>query len=95
MPQIYERMHYCHINMIFYIYYFLDKTQCMATRTVLWYLVFTGFAINYMIRINLNIAIVSMVKPRPKSNESLTSECIAAHLNQSVVNINTIVGTYI
>ncbi|XP_061393381.1 sialin-like, partial [Musca vetustissima] len=30
-------------------------------RTVLWYLVFFGFALNYMIRINLNIAIVEMV----------------------------------
>lgn len=31
---------------------------------------------NYMLRINLNIAIVSMVKGRPKNNISLTSECI-------------------
>lgn len=31
-------------------------------RTVLWYLVFVGFAVNYMIRINMNITIVTMVK---------------------------------
>ncbi|XP_058829359.1 sialin [Topomyia yanbarensis] len=32
-------------------------------RSVLWYLVFVGFAVNYMIRINMNITIVTMVKP--------------------------------
>lgn len=35
----------------------------MNARTVLWILSFVGFATNYMTRINLNIAIVSMVKP--------------------------------
>lgn len=33
----------------------------VQARTVLWYLVFVGFAVNYMIRINLNITIVEMV----------------------------------
>ncbi|XP_061393380.1 sialin-like [Musca vetustissima] len=33
----------------------------VQARTVLWYLVFIGFAVNYMIRINLNITIVEMV----------------------------------
>lgn len=33
---------------------------------MLWYLVFCGFAINYMLRINLNLTIVAMVIPRPK-----------------------------
>ncbi|KAK4872559.1 hypothetical protein RN001_014588 [Aquatica leii] len=54
-----------------------DKTECLQARTVLWYLVFVGFAINYLLRVNLNIAIVSMVKTKAKSNTSLTSECIA------------------
>ncbi|XP_055382266.1 sialin [Condylostylus longicornis] len=34
----------------------------VEARTVLWYLTFFGFAVNYMIRINLNITIVEMVK---------------------------------
>lgn len=34
----------------------------VKARTVLWYLVFVGFAVNYMIRINLNITIVEMVR---------------------------------
>uniref|UniRef100_A0A1A9VAA2 Major facilitator superfamily (MFS) profile domain-containing protein n=1 Tax=Glossina austeni TaxID=7395 RepID=A0A1A9VAA2_GLOAU len=33
----------------------------VQARTVLWYLVFMGFAVNYMIRINLNITIVEMI----------------------------------
>lgn len=45
----------------------------VEARTVLWYLVFVGFAINYMIRINLNIAIVHMVMAKPKQEEFLIS----------------------
>lgn len=30
-------------------------------RRILWYLVFAGFSVNYMIRCNLNIAIIDMV----------------------------------
>ncbi|XP_021707463.1 sialin [Aedes aegypti] len=33
-----------------------------SARSVLWYLVFVGFAVNYMIRINSNITIVTMVR---------------------------------
>ncbi|XP_053685969.1 sialin [Sabethes cyaneus] len=46
-------------------------------RTVLWYLVFVGFAVNYMIRINMNITIVSMVKPsgsKSSRNWNVTSD---------------------
>lgn len=50
--------------------------ECCSARGVLWYLVFFGFAVNYMIRINLNIAIVAMIQPKPSSNVSLTSECL-------------------
>lgn len=38
----------------------------LSCRDVLWYLVFCGFAINYMLRINLNLTIVTMVVPRVK-----------------------------
>lgn len=39
-------------------------------------MVFWGFAINYMIRMNINIAIVSMVKHSKKStNITTVSEC--------------------
>ncbi|XP_073845391.1 sialin-like [Musca autumnalis] len=40
----------------------------VQTRTVLWHLVFIGFAINYMICINLNITIVEMVIPTTTGN---------------------------
>ncbi|XP_067628286.1 sialin [Eurosta solidaginis] len=39
----------------------------VQARRVLWYLVFTGFAVNYMIRINLNITIVEMIATKAKS----------------------------
>ncbi|KAI5748660.1 hypothetical protein M8J76_001052 [Diaphorina citri] len=45
----------------------------VLARTVLWYIVFTGFAVNYMIRINANIAIVSMIVPAVcRRNRNLT-----------------------
>lgn len=47
-------------------------------RTILWYLVFVGFAINYCIRINVNIAIVDMIDEsfRKSTNKSIIeSEC--------------------
>lgn len=34
-------------------------------RRVLWYLTFFGFAINYMVRININITIVDMIVAKP------------------------------
>ncbi|KAI8123658.1 hypothetical protein FF38_12474 [Lucilia cuprina] len=42
-------------------------TSGVQARTVLWYLTFVGFAVNYMIRINLNITIVEMVVTGGKS----------------------------
>ncbi|XP_063910758.1 sialin [Zophobas morio] len=52
------------------------STECCTARNVLWHLVFLGFAVNYMLRTNLNIAIVSMVKYRSNNNLTLTSECL-------------------
>jgi hypothetical protein len=53
----------------------------LKARTVLWYLTFFGFAINYIIRINASITIVDMIDAtnvKPSSNKTIvTSECIA------------------
>lgn len=35
----------------------------LSSRQVLWIMVFIGFAVNYMVRINMNIALVAMVEP--------------------------------
>lgn len=43
----------------------------VEARTVLWYLAFFGFAVNYMIRINLNITIVEMVISKTKKFQSV------------------------
>lgn len=42
----------------------------IQARTVLWYLAFVGFAVNYMMRININITIVDMIRASPSSAKS-------------------------
>ncbi|KAK2585123.1 hypothetical protein KPH14_008633 [Odynerus spinipes] len=51
-----------------------DKKEFVTCRDVLWFLVFFGFAINYMLRINLNLTIVAMVMPRPQAAASVQCE---------------------
>lgn len=49
----------------------------VKSRTVLWYYVFVGFAVNYMIRINVNIAIVDMVlEPKALKSKKISNECL-------------------
>lgn len=53
----------------------------LKARTVLWYLTFFGFAINYIVRINASIAIVDMIDTNYRKSSGnrtiVTSECIA------------------
>lgn len=42
----------------------------LSARDVLWYLTFCGFAINYMLRININIAIVGMARGRARQHSA-------------------------
>ncbi|XP_076386630.1 na[+]-dependent inorganic phosphate cotransporter isoform X1 [Megachile rotundata] len=66
------------------------RKEWLSCRDVLWYLVFCGFAANYMMRINLNLAIVAMVIPRPKI--AITAQCNPElTLNNQSYNIN---GTF-
>ncbi|XP_022176320.1 sialin-like [Myzus persicae] len=73
----------------------------MEKRTVLWYMTFWGFAINYMFRMNINIAIVSMIKHSISQNnvtvvqyeclrhtESLTSNITLAQISLADQNEN-------
>ena len=52
----------------------------LKARTVLWYLTFFGFAINYIVRINAAIAIVDMIDVNYRKSSGnktiVTSECI-------------------
>lgn len=61
----------------------------VKSRTVLWYLTFSGFAINYIIRINVPIAIVEMIDLNYKKTSAnktiISSECII-QANQSVMS---------
>lgn len=56
-----------------------EETIGVKTRTVLWYLTFFGFAINYILRINTTIAIVDMIDTNYKRSNNnttiVTSEC--------------------
>ncbi|XP_055629217.1 sialin [Toxorhynchites rutilus septentrionalis] len=62
----------------------------MNARTVLWYLVFVGFAVNYMIRINMNITIVTMVKQTGGRRES---QHVASDMSVSGLNFTTVLPT--
>lgn len=53
-----------------------EQSVGVKARTVLWYLTFFGFAINYMIRININIAVVDMISAEFKGKSVVMSECI-------------------
>lgn len=54
-----------------------EESVGIRARTVLWYLTFVGFAMNYMIRININIAIVDMISEEFKGKNVVMSECIS------------------
>lgn len=54
-----------------------EETVGIKARTVLWYLTFVGFAMNYMIRININIAIVDMISSEFKGKGVVMSECFS------------------
>lgn len=53
-----------------------EETVGIKTRSVLWWLTFFGFAMNYIIRINVNIAIVDMISSEFKGKNIVMSECI-------------------
>ncbi|XP_073836501.1 sialin-like [Musca autumnalis] len=55
----------------------------VQARTVLWHVVFVGFAINYLICINLNIAIVDMVVPPAKRAHDINFEPLPRLTNAS------------
>lgn len=58
----------------------------ISERTILWYMTFWGFAMNFMLRMNLNIAIVSMVRHTTKSNDG---ELLNNELNEYQNNSTT------
>lgn len=67
----------------------LSKTKGINARTILWYMVFFGFAVDYMIRININITIVDMIIPDEPSirNNTSTLEKHRISLERSVMEL--------
>ena len=58
-------------------------------RDILWYLVFTGFAVNYMFRLNVNIGIVSMVKSRPPKLGNISHSSVCVHSQTTLTSDNS------
>lgn len=68
-----------------------DKTKSINCRTILWYLSFFGFMVNYMYRININIAIVGMVAVSKLSNHTaVQAACSAALPTHNISDTATI-----
>ncbi|XP_030560792.1 sialin [Drosophila novamexicana] len=63
--------------------------MAVEARTVLWYMTFIGFIVNYMLRINLNITIVDMIAgvdgppPALTSNQTNTSTALLGNASES------------
>lgn len=67
--------------------FYVDDLR-IKQRSILWYLVFVGFSVNYMIRINVNISIVDMIDQsfrKVTNNTLIESECI----DRSLMNVTT------
>lgn len=66
----------------------------VQARTVLWYVVFCGFAVNYMIRININIAMVSMVRSSQtykKTTQSLDCYTVNRSVEETYTNSTKVI----
>lgn len=65
----------------------------ISERTILWYMTFWGFGMNFMLRMNLNIAIVSMVRHTIRDdNYELKTEILRTN---SSSNTSTFIHTKI
>lgn len=61
-------------------------------RTILWYMSFVGFMVNYLFRLNVNIAIVEMVARKTSATSNYhPSECVVTFnqtINSSTVHVH-------
>lgn len=67
------------------------RKQTINARTVLWYFSFVGFALNYMLRVNINIAITEMVTLNESKHTHQTGACMVNGLalsNTTMFNSN-------
>lgn len=70
----------------------IEKIQNVSCRTVLWYVTFFGFIVNYMLRINMNIAIVEMViVPQKASNHAAACfHAVNETVNSTLATVNDV-----
>lgn len=58
-----------------------NKKRPVAARTILWYMTFFGFAVDHMVRININITMVDMIIPDDNSSR------VRVSLERSVLDV--------
>lgn len=74
------------------------RKQSINARTVLWYYSFVGFAIIYMLRVNINIAITEMITLNANKHTIHMSECIVdefANSTAAIVHYNNLTSSMI
>lgn len=72
----------------------------VEARTVLWYMTFIGFIVNYMLRINLNITIVDMIAGvngrttlAPPTNATTTINALLTNKSDFLASVAPVVAT--
>lgn len=69
----------------------IEKIQSVSCRTVLWYITFFGFIVNYMLRVNMNIAIVEMVTMPKRANQAAACfQSLNETFNSSLDTVNDV-----
>lgn len=78
------------MQVVVYLYSFSPPAAEIEARTVLWLLTFVGFAVNYMLRININITIVDMI--RAGSGSSKNSANITKCFSSVIPTVTSLVN---
>lgn len=76
------------MRILFLLFYFY-LSDMIPARVVLYLLSFTGFLVSFMMRMDINIAIVAMVKDPNSEDDSTTSSlCYASSSSSNISSFN-------
>ncbi|XP_043281754.1 sialin-like [Venturia canescens] len=65
-----------------------EGKDLISCRTVLWYMVFSGCAMNYMFKINLNLVLVAIVLP--KKTRASVAQCAVSNVSKILSNVTSV-----
>lgn len=68
-------------------------SKLWSTRYILAWLAFFGFTIVYMLRVNLSVALIAMVKNQAEPDSSASTECPVTHVANSSTNVSLSLST--